>query len=78
MSTMETLRLPKVPVDELLQLRWQQALTDNDGNRTHAAKELGVSVRTLQRWIRMAAAEARVTNVALSDLCVNVGNHSDV
>ncbi len=30
----------------------QQALDQHDGNRTHAAAELGISVRTLQRKLK--------------------------
>lgn len=31
------------------------ALDRHHGNRTHAARELGISVRTLQRWLRARA-----------------------
>jgi hypothetical protein len=36
----------------------EQALRQHQGNRTHAAKELGISVRTLQRKLK-AWGEAR-------------------
>jgi DNA-binding NtrC family response regulator len=68
MSTTEQIRLPRLPIEQLVRLRWQQALADHQDNRTLAAKELGVSVRTLQRWMRELAAEARATNNALTDV----------
>jgi DNA-binding NtrC family response regulator len=40
-------------LEELERAAVQQALEHHHGNRTHAAKELGISVRTLQRKLKM-------------------------
>ena len=40
-------------LEELERVAVQQALEHHHGNRTHAAKELGISVRTLQRKLKM-------------------------
>lgn len=42
-------RLPTVDLEKLERIAIQQALAENNDNRTHAAKALGISVRTLQR-----------------------------
>jgi DNA-binding NtrC family response regulator len=39
-------------MDELEQLAIKKALDQCDGNRTHAANRLGISVRTLQRKLQ--------------------------
>lgn len=41
--------LPAIPLDELERLAIEQTLARLGQNRTHAAKALGISVRTLQR-----------------------------
>jgi DNA-binding NtrC family response regulator len=40
-------------MEELERLAIQKALDQCDGNRTHAAGRLGISVRTLQRKLRL-------------------------
>jgi len=40
-------------MDELEKLAISKALDECAGNRTHAANRLGISVRTLQRKLRM-------------------------
>lgn len=45
-------RVPRIPIVELIRIRVEQALADHHGNRTQAAIELGVSVRTVQRWLK--------------------------
>jgi transcriptional regulator with PAS, ATPase and Fis domain len=39
-------------MEELEKLAITKALDQSDGNRTHAAKRLGISVRTLQRKLQ--------------------------
>jgi DNA-binding NtrC family response regulator len=52
---------PGTTLEDLERVAVEQALTLHHGNRTHAAKELGISVRTLQRklkaWGEMRAAK---------------------
>ena len=43
-----------VPVDHLERAAIANALVECDGNRTHAAAKLGMSVRTLQRKLKQA------------------------
>jgi DNA-binding NtrC family response regulator len=43
---------PGTSLEELERAAVEQALTQHDGNRTHAAKTLGISVRTLQRKLK--------------------------
>lgn len=60
---------PGTTLEDLERVAVEQALVQHQGNRTHAAKELGISVRTLQRKLKAwgeshmakpaAAAEAR-------------------
>ena len=59
---MDSFHVPHLPIRELIRLRWQQALSDHDGNRTRAASDLGVSVRTLQRWIREETCDSNSLN----------------
>jgi ActR/RegA family two-component response regulator len=69
-SATSSIRIPPgTTLEDLERAAVEQALEQHHGNRTHAAKELGISVRTLQRklkaWNRMrmnkgeAAEEAR-------------------
>ena len=46
-------------MEELERLAIETALADSDGNRTHAANRLGISVRTLQRKLRQYELEKR-------------------
>jgi DNA-binding NtrC family response regulator len=43
---------PGTSLDDLERAAVEQALTEHQGNRTHAAKTLGISVRTLQRKLK--------------------------
>jgi DNA-binding NtrC family response regulator len=43
---------PGTSLEELERAAVEQALTQHHGNRTHAAKTLGISVRTLQRKLK--------------------------
>lgn len=45
-------RLPALTLAALERQRIEECLADHNGNRTHAARELGVAVRTLQRKIK--------------------------
>jgi transcriptional regulator with PAS, ATPase and Fis domain len=38
-------------IEDMKKLKLQHALRKLKGNRTHAARELGVSVRTIRTWI---------------------------
>jgi DNA-binding NtrC family response regulator len=63
---------PGTSLEDLERAAVEQALTQHQGNRTHAAKTLGISVRTLQRKLKAwgiplvaAAASARPSNFIL-------------
>ncbi len=43
---------PGTSLEQLERLAVEQALAEHQGNRTHAAKTLGISVRTLQRKLK--------------------------
>lgn len=43
---------PGTTLEDLERAAVEQALRDSQGNRTHAAKSLGISVRTLQRKLK--------------------------
>jgi hypothetical protein len=43
---------PGTTLEELERAAVEQALNEHQGNRTHAAKSLGISVRTLQRKLK--------------------------
>jgi hypothetical protein len=43
---------PGTTLEDLERAAVEQALRENQGNRTHAAKSLGISVRTLQRKLK--------------------------
>lgn len=43
------MQLPTVNLEELERLAIRQALETHHGNRTHAARAMGISVRTIQR-----------------------------
>ncbi len=45
-------KLPALTLAALERQRIEECLTDNEGNRTHAARDLGISVRTLQRKLK--------------------------
>jgi transcriptional regulator with GAF, ATPase, and Fis domain len=49
-------KLPALTLAALKRRRIEECLADNDGNLTQAARELDVSVRTLQRTIKVWAA----------------------
>ena len=53
-------------MEELERLAIQKALDECDGNRTHAAGRLGISVRTLQRKLRQYE-QASSPSVDISD-----------
>jgi hypothetical protein len=55
MLTTDVFESLHLPLDELLELRWRQALVDHDDNLVEAAKDLGVSVSTLRRWMKRAS-----------------------
>ena len=42
----------KYKLREVHEMTFRQALLANNGNRTHTAKDLGVSVRTVRNWLR--------------------------
>jgi DNA-binding NtrC family response regulator len=44
--------LPRIPLVVLEHQRIVECLLQNDGNRTRAARELGISVRNLQRRLK--------------------------
>ncbi len=48
-ATTLSARLPAITLAELELQRIKECLEDHNGNRTHAARALGVSIRTLQR-----------------------------
>lgn len=52
-----------VTMDELERLAITKALDQCQGNRTHAAEKLGISVRTLQRKLRQYEKEGLVRTV---------------
>jgi DNA-binding NtrC family response regulator len=54
---------PGTTLEDLERVAVEQALVQHQGNRTHAAKELGISVRTLQRKLK-AWGEARMAKPA--------------
>jgi len=43
--------LPRITIRELTTLRITEALAYHDHNRTKAARELCIGLKTLQRWI---------------------------
>jgi DNA-binding NtrC family response regulator len=43
---------PGTSLEDLERAAVEQALSQHQGNRTHAAKTLGISVRTLQRKLK--------------------------
>lgn len=45
--------LPTENLEELRKLAIRQALRRENGNRTHAARRLGISVRTFQRALKV-------------------------
>lgn len=49
-------KLPTVNLEELEKLAIPQALAQFDGNRTKAARVLGIDLRTLQRKIKQHGA----------------------
>lgn len=51
---------PHTKLEDLERGAIEQALEQHDGNRTHAAESLGISVRTLQRKLKAWEAEERV------------------
>jgi hypothetical protein len=44
---------PGTTLEDLERAAVEQALREHQGNRTHAAKSLGISVRTLQRKLKV-------------------------
>jgi len=52
-------KLPAITLAALKRQRIEECLADNDGNRTRAARELGVSTRTLQRKLKIWYAERK-------------------
>ena len=42
----------KYKLREIHEMTFRQALLANNGNRTHTAKALGVTVRTVRNWLR--------------------------
>jgi len=53
MQVASTIRIPPgTTLEDLERAAVEQALVQHHGNRTHAAKELGISVRTLQRKLK--------------------------
>ena len=44
--------LCRVPLQDLEDAAMRCALEENNGNRTYAARQLGISVRTLQRKLK--------------------------
>ncbi len=55
-------------MEELEKLAITKALGQCNGNRTHAADRLGISVRTLQRKLRQYAMEGRVTGTIAENI----------
>jgi DNA-binding NtrC family response regulator len=51
---------PDTSLEDLERAAVEQALIQHHGNRTHAARTLGISVRTLQRKLRQYELEKRV------------------
>ena len=45
-------KLPRLTLAELERQRIEECLSDHRGNKTHAANELAISTRTLQRKLR--------------------------
>lgn len=43
---------PELDLEQNLALLAERALEEFDGNRTHAAASLGISVRTMRNWIK--------------------------
>jgi DNA-binding NtrC family response regulator len=56
-----------VPLEEIERAAIERTLQDCGGNRTHAAQALGISVRTLQRKLKVWNAEAAATASAGAD-----------
>ena len=60
--------LPEIPLDQLERTRIEECLIRNAGNRTHAARQLGISTRTLQRklksWRTLDATKRRIEGSA--------------
>lgn len=51
MDANQKITLPTVNLEQLEQMAIEQALEARAGNRTHAAVDLGISTRTLQRKV---------------------------
>lgn len=61
-TTTEAAKLPTLNLCELERLAIVGALALRGGNKTHAARELGLSVRTLQRKLKDYAVQERQNN----------------
>jgi DNA-binding NtrC family response regulator len=53
-------KLPALSLADLERRRIEECLADHNGNRTHTALELGITVRTLQRKLKMWAANEQI------------------
>lgn len=47
------LTVPELPLADLERKRVEECLLKHQGNRTHAARELGISPRTIQRMAKL-------------------------
>ena len=63
---------PGTTLEDLERAAVEQALRENQGNRTHAAKSLGISVRTLQRKLKAWHGSNHSENSQANDSRVNV------
>jgi DNA-binding NtrC family response regulator len=54
--------ISRVTLSMLEEAAIRLALQEHDGNRTHAARSLGISVRTLQRKLKEHARHAKIDN----------------
>ena len=65
--------LRTVRLDELEWAAIENALAAHDGNRTHAAQSLGISLRTLQRRLRVPHADETPADEWGSDTVAALG-----
>jgi hypothetical protein len=52
------MRLPTLHIPDLERMAIEDALVEHRGNRTHSARELGISVDTLRRRMRQYGLKA--------------------
>lgn len=69
----ECQKLPTLNLTKLEQLAIWQALQKGGGSRTYASKQLGISIRTLQRKLKGYAEQGESPPPPLPDVCSQCG-----